>query len=315
VEGDSFGQEWTGNGANRGLAGCDALQKPDLILCHQPISSEKKIDMRVNVLSIGEMKCWGSDKQTQESFIELAGKVAFLHKAQDGRHATPCIRVLGEDVVFTVFDRGGSISTHPINIHNFPELFLRILLGIMFAPCMMLGFDSTVHEVKNKARDIKVTLADGTRTSVNVNELIFISGSLHGRETTVWSSWFTCQLSGAEGEVVVKDCFIDPLQRYTKGKILAMLNKGKVTGVPRLIHEQLVLVEHPITKEMITNSTHILHALLGIPPDDPRYQLRVLSRLVTMPRGYPIFEFSSLAELLVSFFDCITCESPLVECG
>ena len=94
-----------------------------------------------------------------------------------------------------------------------------------------------------------------------------------------------------------------------------MLNKAKVTGAPRLICEQLVPVEHPITKEMITNSTHILRTLLGIPLDDPRYQLRVLSHLVTMPRGYPIFEFSSLAELLVSLFDCITCESPLVECG
>jgi hypothetical protein len=271
--------------------------------------------MRVNVLSIGKMKCWGSDKQTQESFIELAGKVTFLHEAQDGRHATPCIQVLGKDVVFTVFDRSGSISTHPINIHNFPELFLRILLRIMFAPRMTLGFDSTVHEVKNKARDIEVTLADGTRTLVNINELIFISGSSHGRGTTVWSGRFTCQLSGVEEEVVVKDCFIDPLRRYTKGKILAMLNKAKVTGVPRLIHEQLVPVEHPITKEMITNSTHILCALLGIPPDDPQYQLHVLSHLVTMPRGYPIVEFSSLAVLQVGFFDCITCESPLVECG
>ena len=71
---------------------------------------------------------------------------------------------------------------------------------------MMLRFDCTVHEVRNKTRDIEVTLVDGTRTSVNVNELIFISGSLHGRGMTVWSGWFTCQLSGVE-----EDCFIDPV--------------------------------------------------------------------------------------------------------
>ncbi|KAF8548503.1 hypothetical protein OG21DRAFT_1489340 [Imleria badia] len=201
-------REWTGDGVNRGLAGCDALRKPDLILCHRPMS-ERKIDMWIDILSIGEMKSSNQKDKLKESFIELAGKVTFLHQAQDGQYATPCIQLLGKDVVFTIFDRGGSISTQPISIHNSPEHFLCILLSITFAPRITLGFGVTVHKVKNKTRDIEVTLVDGEKTVININELIFISGSLHGSRTAVWSSHL--MWSGVEHDIVVKDSFIDPL--------------------------------------------------------------------------------------------------------
>ena len=107
-----------------------------------------------------------------------------------------------------LFDRGGSLSTQAINMHASPELFLRILLGVTFAPWTTLGFDPTVHKVKNKTRDIEVTLISGN-TTINVNELLFISGSLHGHRTTVWSGTLT--LSGETQDIVVKDSFVDPL--------------------------------------------------------------------------------------------------------
>lgn len=142
-------------------------------------------------------------------FIELTGKVMFLHQAQDGWYATPCIQVLGKDVIFTIFDCNGSISTQPINIHNSSELFLCILLGITFAPQIMLNFDLTVHKEKNKTRDIKVTLVDREKTVINISELLFISSSLHGHGMTVWCGCLTW--SGVGHDIVVKDSFIDPL--------------------------------------------------------------------------------------------------------
>ena len=170
--------------------------------------SDRKVNIQIDVLSIGEMKSSNRKENLKESFIELAGKVAFLHQAQDSRYATLCIRVLGKDVIFMLFDRGGSLSTQAIHMHASPELFLHILLRVTFVPRTTLGFDSTVHEVKNKTRDIEVTLIS-RNTTINVNELLFISGSLHSRGTTVWSGTLT--LSGETQDVVVKDLFIDPL--------------------------------------------------------------------------------------------------------
>ena len=89
-----------------------------------------------------------------------------------------------------------------------------------------------------------------------------------------------------------------------------MLNQAGVAGVPELILKQLVRTEHPITGQPLTHSTHILHALISSHVDNPLYQLHVLSCLVMRPRGYPIFEFTSLTELLIGFMDCITSEFP-----
>ena len=279
-------------------------------MCHRLVS-ERKIDIRVDVLSIGEMKASNQTDNLKELFIELMGKVVFLHQAQDSRYAVPCIQILGEDIVFTLFNHGGSISTQPINIHSSPEIFLHILLGITFASRITLGFNPTIHKVKNKTRDIEVTLVDGGKGVINVNELLFISGSLHGHGTTIWSGHLT--RSGVDDEVVVKDSFVDPLRRYTKGRILAMLNQAGVVGVPELILEQLIQTEHPLTKALVTNLTHIARTLLSSHFDKPLYHLHVLSCLVTKPRGHPIFKISSLAELLIGFMDCIMSEPLTVE--
>ncbi|KAG6372689.1 hypothetical protein JVT61DRAFT_7454 [Boletus reticuloceps] len=217
---------------------------------------------------------------------------------------------MGEDVVFTFFDRGGSISTSPISMHKSPKLFLHILLRITFAPCMTLSFDPTVHEVKNRTRDIEVTLLGGTET-INVNELLFISGSLHGQGTIIWSGQLTWL--GVEQEVVVKDCFIDPLRPYTEGNILAMLNDAKVAGVPQLIHEQLVQTEQPIMKDAITNSTHILCTLLGAPQTIPCTNYASSPAWLQCPEATLSSNSLPSQSSWLVFLDCITSHCGALE--
>ena len=51
--------------------------------------------------------------------------------------------------------------------------------------------------------------------------------------------------------------------------------------------------------------------LLKAPEASASYYLRVLSHLVSKPRGYPIFDFTSLTELLVRVIDCL---SGVLDC-
>ncbi|KIJ11755.1 hypothetical protein PAXINDRAFT_15338 [Paxillus involutus ATCC 200175] len=108
-------------------------------------------------------------------------------------------------------------------------------------------------------------------------------------------------------EVVVKDSWIDPLRKFTEGTILAMLNNAGVEGVPQLIHEQQVQADHPTrAKPKFALSTHTLRALLpGAITSNRPYQLRVLSRLITEPKGLSVMFFTSLAELVVAFIDYV----------
>ena len=94
--------------------------------------------MRTDIYTIGEVKKKYSDDHKKDSYIKLASKVAFLLEAQDGRYTMPGIQLLGNKIILTLFDHGGSISTHPLDIHQFPEEFLHILLRVTFVTIFFL---------------------------------------------------------------------------------------------------------------------------------------------------------------------------------
>ena len=151
--------------------------------------------------------------------------------------------------------------------------------------------------------------------------MLFISDNLHSRGTTVWEGVLLEPLVGSIGRggkqkkpklgagqgetVIVKDSWIDPLQKYTKGMILSMLNMKCVEGVPTLVHKQQVETCHPHSCSnkimMVNSSMHILHSAVT----HHFYYLCVLSRIITTPIGVSITEFSCLGELLVAFLDYI----------
>ncbi|KAF8440257.1 hypothetical protein L210DRAFT_802559, partial [Boletus edulis BED1] len=254
-----------------------------------------------DVYAMGEVKKKYSEDNKKNSYIELAGKVAFLLEAQDGRYATPGIWFLGTKIILTLFDQGDSISTHPLNIHQYPKEFLQILLGVTFVDGVMLGFDSTISPTQNSQKIIWI-IKCSNEYEILVDTLLFFSGSLHSRGMTVWSG--KVSIDQEDKEVVIKDSWVDLLRQYTEGRILKMLEMAGVEGVLRLVHEQQVQTCHPVTQELLNHSTHILHTLVkGSSP--PPYYLRILSRLISTPRGYLIFDFTSLSELLVGLINCL----------
>lgn len=76
------------------------------------------------------MKKWKTASTVKQSYTEVAGKTALLLYTQDGRHSASSLRILGDYIVLTFFDRGGSLSTVSIDINKYPEEFLHILIGI-----------------------------------------------------------------------------------------------------------------------------------------------------------------------------------------
>ena len=170
---------------------------------------DEKFDMRTDVYSISEVKKTSSKDNKKASYLELAGKITFLFEAQDGRYTVPGIQLLGWEIILMLFDQGGSISTHPLNIDEFPEEFLQILLGITFTDGIILSFDPTISPVKDDQKQIQISLPDQDYI-VFVNMLLFSSGSLHGQGTTVWCSKITI-CKQPEEEVILKDSWVDPL--------------------------------------------------------------------------------------------------------
>lgn len=81
---------------------------------------------------------------------------------------------------------------------------------------------------------------------------------------TVWKGVKTVKKLQGKGKgkempevVVVKDSWIDPVWKYMEGRILSILNKHGIKGVPTLIHEQQIKVPYP-SIATANSSTHFL---------------------------------------------------------
>ncbi|KAG6371473.1 hypothetical protein JVT61DRAFT_9503 [Boletus reticuloceps] len=151
----------------------------------------------------------------------------------------------------------------------------------------------------------------GKGCKISLRSILAISDSLLGPGTTVWEG--EVDSSPVNERVVVKDTWIDPLRKYTEGMILHILEQHGIEGVPTLVSEQQVKTPHrdpEYSHIMVNQSTHFLLSAL---PRDSTFRLRVLSRLVSQPRGKLILGFSSLGELLVAFLDCIVTHKNALE--
>ena len=256
------------------------------------------------------MKIRSTMNTMKKLYIEVAGKTTLLLYAQDGRHSAPCLRILGQSIILTFFDRGGSLSTSTIDINKQPEEFLRILVGLSCARRDYLRFDETIlWEKDGRKRVLVAWYRDPVEGGeVVLDKIIFISDALHGCGTTVWAGLLYPPSSQPQQEprwIVVKDSWIDPLRKFTEGSILARLNEAGIRGVPKLLHEQQVTRPHPTHPNIQVNqSTHFLRSLLS-DVNITNYHARVLSRLLTELLGKQLMDFSSLTELLVAFIDYV----------
>ena len=303
---------WSADSATRPLGGGDAVRKPDMSCWLAP---GNKFDWR-HIATFAEVKNRPGKDNEKSSYIETAGKASCLLYAQDGRHAAPCLRILGSQIYLTIFDRGGSLSTCGYDIHHCPCKFLRILIGVTSTPRNILGFDISIHWGKKTCQDGKVVdvkelkiETDTTTYTIELRRVLFISDNLSGRGTTVWEGMMKAKGSLQTRQVAVKDSWIDPLRKYTEGKILSILNAYKIEGVPTLVHEEQVKAPYLSTIDnlQVNNSTHFLRAYLT-QYKTSAYYLRVLSRIITHPVGDLITEFSCLGELLVAFLDYVVGE-------
>ncbi|KAF8134592.1 hypothetical protein EV363DRAFT_900412, partial [Boletus edulis] len=186
---DSICNMWTGAASTLVPTGAEVVRKPDLVLLPKSqIVKQKPIDWR-DILAIGEMKNRSSDRDTELSYVEVAGKTSTIFYSQDGRHAVSSLRILGTTVIFTFIDKGGSMSTVEANIHSDPTLFLHILLGLSFFPPCSLGFDPSIIPRDDGHKEILVGWRgnEATQMKIIADSVIFASDALHTRGTTVWS--------------------------------------------------------------------------------------------------------------------------------
>ncbi|KAI6111917.1 hypothetical protein EV401DRAFT_1890587 [Pisolithus croceorrhizus] len=236
---------------------------------HPITYSFRELDWR-GVIIFREMKSRKTTNMLRKSYIEGVGKTALLLYAQDRRHLAPCLQMLGHYIVLTFFDQGGSLLTAVFDIHNNPDVFLHILLGISTAPIETIGFNETVfwdHDDKKK-KVLVVWKGSSSKDNkgnptVSLEQLIFISDMLHSHGTTIWASSMKDPTSPtAQRQIIVKDSWIDPLWKFTEG-----IHKDAIVKAKVLHHNISLLNLLLIIWDTSHGDTHHLDFLNHLPPE------------------------------------------------
>ncbi|TDL22920.1 hypothetical protein BD410DRAFT_859116 [Rickenella mellea] len=188
-------------------------------------------------------------------------------------------------MTFTVFNRSGAVTSTKFDVHENPELFLRVAVGILFLPDQYLGYDDTIDLVKNEIR-----VKD---KAYPIESVIYQEPSLRGRGTVC----FKVMIDGKFG--VVKDSWVDK-SRVDKEWDLLKEAKG--------INNVAQMIDHEILQFRGANDS--TESDLLFVKESSRTEIRTHVRLVVTPFGTPIYNFRNKRELLQAFVDIVKGEHP-----
>jgi hypothetical protein len=206
------------------------------------------------------------------------------------------ITVTGRKVRLFHFDRGGAQHSPPFDIHDDPQTFIRLILGLSSLDEQTLGLDDTVQwtigpDGQKVAGTIRTVRPDNTVVAYN---LVMDRGpithtSLCGRGTTCW----VARTANGE-EVIVKDYWI------TQDLPSEVRLLDEVKGLPGVC--QVLFHEDNLarTKDFRGEAMAL---------EDSTSKNRTKTRIVMKAHGRSIEKFTSVTQFLSAFRDAIAGDS------
>jgi len=224
----------------------------------------------------------------------LVSKSYLIFKAQEDCRYVVSVSICNTKFLLSLFDRAGCCHSEQLDVNGNAEKFLYVLAGLSFSSKIWLGYDPTIIDSVNGAKE--VTLAN----TYVIQKTIFRSDVLRGRATICWHA--TCN-----GEdYAIKDSWSDTSRQLTEREILDDLND--IDGVPKVVEEAIVQVEGgddsmDHRRSMMANPAIKWHKkgrkMFSV------LENRLHRRLVLHPLGIPVVSFSSKRELISVLIDIV----------
>ncbi len=229
-----------------------------------------------------------------ETICQLAQSARLIFRHQPNRRFVLMSFLNGPRIFLVVFDRSGVVCSTGFDIHDHPELFLRIVLGFTFAEPKELGFDPTVTLDKNN----KGLICVGDVQYI-IDDVIYVEGVIRGRGTVCYRVHHESQPTSY---LVAKDSWVDTSREERECNILMLL--GGVPGIPKMIAHSIVNVDSTsdttarFRKRLLveahrSKNTQAVHWTWA----DDHYasvEIREHRRIVTSPYAAKLEEFPSL---------------------
>jgi hypothetical protein len=275
VTGQQPRRTWNNRFSTTPLPGVASRRKPDLILI-KPNDTEAW----VNVATVCEVTSESNFPPRIRNTVMQ--KAFFAFYTQLDRRFFPSIAFSQTEFIFSTFDRAGMVSTGALTPDINALSFLRIVVGFMFGPDDLIGFDPTMIRSSDGSGAVQKIIVKGV--DYTVKECIFSSETVRGRATRCW------RVSKDEKQYVLKDSWC---LRSRKPEPVVLTKIAGVEGVPRLIDWEDIACHGEI------DSTAARRVGLSYAEE------RVHRRLVMEPIAKPLSEFESKKELIQAFADIV----------
>ncbi|KAJ2911667.1 hypothetical protein MD484_g8751, partial [Candolleomyces efflorescens] len=247
--------------------------------------------------------CTKLDAESSDLWSHLAqmseyAKDLFTH--QPNRTFVRSLLVTEPQAQFFHFDRSGVQHTPLFDIHNDPDTFVRLVIGLSSTEPKLLGFDESIRwRTDSKGLRTSGTLSTvGCDNTISIYNLIvdeppLVRRRLRGRGTTCWA------VKNDQGErFVVKDYWV------TDGQMREFELLGEVKGLPGVCQMVSYQDNRVQTKDFRGDLT-----TLGC----TAFQNRTSIRIVMKAYGATIESFKSIEQLLGALRDAIAAHQALLS--
>lgn len=130
------------------LTGGEACRQIDLVVRRKNREPSDAEDIRKDIVVIGELKA-SNHNGVKKPLIQLAVYARDVFANQPTRRYLHAFTICGSKMELWVFDRSGCYSPGPFDIHEHPDLFIRVLSGYIMMSEDELGLDIFIQQEGN----------------------------------------------------------------------------------------------------------------------------------------------------------------------
>ncbi|KAJ2920049.1 hypothetical protein MD484_g277, partial [Candolleomyces efflorescens] len=236
-----------------------------------------------------EMKEKGMSESEQLARVAIYARQIFTQ--QPNRRFVRLLTLSSEHFRLFHFDRSGLQHSSPINFHDNPHTFVRIILGLTSPNEQDIGLDSSIQWVIKNGKKVSGTLstrgADGQEVVYPLTnvEPFFFRGMIRGRATICWR--VRDPVTGEE--LVVKDSWRDD------DRVSEHVYLQEALGIPGVV--QMVSCEPDRAQ------TKKLRGLDAVTPAG--FENRIETRVVMKSYGLSVKFFKSALQVVCALRDAI----------
>lgn len=234
-----------------------------------------------------------ANRKKVEELEQLAEYARVCFATQYDRRHVLGLGFLHKRLTLYLFDRSGVTYSREYNVDEYPEIFLRVAIGILFLDQRQLGYDeSFVTEPDSDSRSLT---AGGVQ--YKILDKIYLDRSLRGRGTVCLKA--ERMSGGEEGRVcVVKDAWVDRNRATNEIEMVKFLKEKSIANIPEFLFGAIVKKTDQSGNE-VDDSTEYFRGRPAVA------EIRDHYRIVMTPYGEPLWKFTCLTELISATLDVV----------